>query len=133
MPSHKKRGLVPWLSAKADGKEVRFIQVGNSLLLSKQFHKLSTGAQHLYFCMAMESGGHREFIFPQSAARKYGISPSSLRRHIRELEKANYITVQSMKNLRLPNRYHFSLGWKEALPPPSTAAFLAICSKTAPI
>ena len=54
----------PWLSAKADCKEGRFIQIGNSLLLSEQFGKLKAGARDLYFRMAMESGGEREFTFP---------------------------------------------------------------------
>ena len=61
--------LLPHLSAKADNKEKRFIQVGNSLLLSKQFHALSTGSRFLYFCMAMESGGRKNFILPQKDAK----------------------------------------------------------------
>ena len=60
--SKRKHGptIVPALSAKVDNKK-RFIQVGNSLLLSKQFHALSTGSRFLYFCMAMESSGREEF------------------------------------------------------------------------
>lgn len=79
--SKRKHGptIVPALSAKVDNKEKRFIQVGNSLLLSKQFHALSTGSRFLYFCMAMESGGRKNFILPQKDAKKYGIAPSSLR------------------------------------------------------
>jgi len=123
-----KPGLVPWLSAKGDGKEKRFIQVGNTLLLSKTFQALGTGAQHLYFCMAMESGGKRQFIFPQSAAKKYGITPSSLRRHVKELEEAGLLKVYSMQTLRLPNEYEFSLRWKELSEP--TPYPLAICSKS---
>ena len=106
-------GLLPWLSAKPDGKEKRFIQIGNTLLLSKEFQALGSGAQRLYFAMAMESGGKRQFIFPQSAAKKYGITPSSLRRHVKELEQAGFLAVLSLQNLRLPNEYEFSLRWKE--------------------
>lgn len=49
--SKRKHGptIVPALSAKVDNKEKRFIRVGNSLLLSKQFHALSTGSRFLYF------------------------------------------------------------------------------------
>ena len=70
--SKRKHGptIVPALSAKVDNKEKRFIQVGNSLLLSKQFHALSTGSRFLYFCMAMESGGRKNFILPQKDAKK---------------------------------------------------------------
>lgn len=90
--SKRKHGptIVPALSAKVDNKEKRFIQVGNSLLLSKQFHALSTGSRFLYFCMAMESGGRKNFILPQKDAKKYGIAPSSLRKHINKLEAARF-------------------------------------------
>ena len=67
----------PWLSAKADCKEGRFIQIGNSLLLSEQMGKLKPGARYLYLCMTMEAGGKREFTFPASSAEKYHIPPSS--------------------------------------------------------
>ena len=112
--SKRKHGptIVPALSAKVDNKEKRFIQVGNSLLLSKQFHALSTGSRFLYFCMAMESGGRKNFILPQKDAKKYGIAPSSLRKHINELETARFIRVFSGKPTREPNRYEFCQGWK---------------------
>jgi hypothetical protein len=108
--------IVPWLSARADSRERRFIQVGNSLLFVPRFQRLAPGAKYLYFCMAMESGGRRNFIFPQAAALKYGLPPSSLRRYIRELEASGFLKVYSMKNLRKPNLYEFDLTWK--LPPP---------------
>lgn len=75
--SKRKHGptIVPALSAKVDNKGKRFIQVGNSQLLSKQFYALSTGSRFLYFCMAMESGGRKNFILPQKDAKKYGIAP----------------------------------------------------------
>ncbi len=101
-----------WLSARPDSKEKRFIQVGNSLLLSGTFQKLSSGARYTYFCMAMESGGKRDFIFPLSAAKKYGIAKNSIGRHITELIEANFITMQSGKIVRQPNLYSFSFEWK---------------------
>ena len=115
--SKRKHGptIVPALSAKVDNKEKRFIQVGNSLLLSKQFHALSTGSRFLYFRMAMESGGRKNLILPQKDAKKYGIAPSGLRKHINELKAARFIRVYSEKPTREPNRYEFCLSWK--LPP----------------
>ena len=70
--SKRKHGptIVPALSANVDNKEKRFIQVGNSLLLSKQFHALSTGSRFLYFCMAMESGGRKEGFHSSAKGRK---------------------------------------------------------------
>ena len=112
--SRARRGesIKGWLSARPDSAEKRFIQVGNTLLLSKAFQELSIGAQHTYLCMAMESGGKREFIFPLSAAKKYGISKNSLTRHVEELSAAKFITVQSGKTVRQPNLYAFSFEWK---------------------
>ncbi len=107
MAKYKRSALLPWLSARPDGKDGRFIQVGNSLLLSKRFQSLSRGAQHLYLCMAMESGGRREFIFPLSAAKKYGISSTCLRRQIGELKSEGFLCVDCMKSLRIPNVYRF--------------------------
>lgn len=130
--SKRKHGptIVPALSAKVDNKEKRFIQVGNSLLLSKQFHALSTGSRFLYFCMAMESGGRKDFILPQKDAKKYGIAPSSLRKHINELEAACFIRVYSRKPTREPNRYEFCLSWKLPPSPLRSHTPMAICSKS---
>lgn len=121
--------IVPWLSAKPDAREKRFIQVGNTLLLSCKFQELGAGARYLYLCMAMESGGRTAFILPQAAAKKYGISPSSLRRYINELESKKFIEVHSMKNLRKPNQYRFSFEWKAPSFHPSP---MATCSKSMP-
>ena len=109
--SKRKHGptIVPALSAKVDNKEKRFIQVENSLLLSKQFHALSTGSRFLYFCMAMES---------------------SLRKHINELEAARFIRVYSGKPTREPNRYEFCLSWKLPPSPLRSHTPMAICSKS---
>lgn len=107
----------PWLSARADCADGRFIQVGNSLLLSEAYKALSDGAKHLYQSMAMESGGRREFVFPRMAAKKYGISPRSLLRHVDELANAGFIDRASLRNLRQPNEYAFSLRWKEGQAP----------------
>lgn len=105
--------IKPWLSARPDCKEGRFIQVGNSLLLSEKFQALTAGARFLYLCMTMESGGKREFIFPVSAAKKYGIPKNSLTRQLAELQEKGFISVQSMANLRQPNEYSFCLEWRE--------------------
>ena len=104
--------IVAWLSAKPDNGEKRFIQVGDTLMLSPQFRALGIGARYLYLCMAMESGGKRDFVFPQSAAKKYGITSSSLRRHVAELKAGKFIKVYSEKPTREPNKYEFCSQWK---------------------
>lgn len=60
-------------------------------MLSHQFQNLGIGARYLYFFITMERGGKRDFIFPQSAAKKYGIKSSSLWRHIVGLEAGKFI------------------------------------------
>lgn len=109
-----KPAIVQWLSARSDNRESRFIQVGNSLVLSHEFQDLGVGTRYLYLCMAMESGGKRDFTFPQKAAEKYGIKPSSLWRHIKELEAGKFIKVYSGKPTREPNKYEFCPQWKRS-------------------
>ncbi len=119
MPRYKSRPtIVPWLSAKLDNREKRFIQVGDSLLFSDAFQELRVGAKHLYLCMAMESGGKRDFQFPTAAARKYGISSTSFWSYVRELEDSHFIICRSNKHLRRANDYSFSDGWKTMKPTP---------------
>ena len=113
--------ILPWLSGKLDEREGRFIQVGNSLLLSSKsdggreknaFLELSTGARLLYLCMAMESGGRRDFTFPLAAAKKYGFATATFRRYVEELVNGSFIVRVSNKNTRQPNDYSFSFEWK---------------------
>lgn len=106
--------IKPWLSARRDCKEGRFIQCGNSLLLSKQFQALTPGTRFLYLCMTMESGGRREFKFPLGAAQKYGIAKNSLTRQVAKLQRQGFIEVQSMANLRKPNEYRFLDDWRDS-------------------
>lgn len=105
--------IKPWLSAKYDCKEGRFIQIGNSLLLSKNFQALSIYARHMVLCMAMESGGRRQFIFPKSAGAKYGISYHTYRNCLAELKEALFIRcIEDNHTLRKPNVYEFISDWK---------------------
>ena len=118
MPRYKSRPtIVPWLSAKQDNREKRFIQVGDSLLFSEAFTSLHVGARYLYFCMAMESAGKRNFQFPTSAAKKYGISSSSFWAYVQELFAGGFIEYRSNKHLRRANDYRFSEVWKSSLFP----------------
>lgn len=117
MPRYKKDYKISsWLSARADCKEERFIQVGDSLMFSPKFQELSQGARLLYFAMAMESAGKIEFKFPLSKAKGHGFKEMSFRRHISELEEHGFITVTSGKNTREPNVYRFSFEWKKEPP-----------------
>lgn len=106
--------ILPWLSAKPDCKEGRFLQIGNSLFLSKEYRELSYAAQAIYLCMALESGGKRQFTFTKTDAKKYGICPKTLYRQIKELQDKKFLTVSSGKNTRTPNEFEFCFSWKES-------------------
>ncbi len=125
MPRHKAARNVPivgWLSLNLDCKEGRYIQVGNSLLLSRakdgteenRFIQLSPSTRMLYLCMAMEAGGRREFEFPLRAAKKYGINNSTLRRGVDELIRDGFLERDSGWNTRTENKFRFVFGWKGA-------------------
>lgn len=107
--------ICPWLSAKADCREGRFIQIGNSLLLSKKYQGLSSGAQKLYFAMAMESGGKPTLKLSHGAARKkYGIPGTTYDRAVKELISKGFV-VQIFDEHRSQfrtNEFRFAQEWK---------------------
>ncbi len=113
--------VLPWLSSRKDNEEGRFIQVGNSLLLTRKdengternrFLQLSFAARFCYLCMTLEAAGKRSFEFPLKAAKKYNIPPATFRRSVKELEAAQFIVKQSGKTVRQPNLYDFCFDWK---------------------
>lgn len=55
--------LRPWLPANKDCRDGRFIQVGNSLLLSDAFKRLKGSEHKTYFSLCMESGGKPDSNF----------------------------------------------------------------------
>lgn len=113
--------IKPWLSARTDSTEGRFIQVGNSLLLSHKatdsqegnsFLSLTANARLLYLAMCMEAAEKRQFEFPKRAAEKYGFSESTFRRCVKELMQNGFIVVNSGRTTREPNIYQFVNDWK---------------------
>ena len=108
----------PWLSARADCREGRFLQLGNSLLLSRHFQKLSANAQILYLCLAMEAGGKREVIISRSHAQKYGIAQTTFSRAIKQLSDAGFIRIDQTRGRYETNRFEFISDWKNKNPVP---------------
>lgn len=121
MPRKKSGGvMLPWLSARLDNKEGRFIQIGNSFLLSKEVKDLSPGARLMYLAMAMESAGKREFTFSRSTAQKFGISETTAARYIKELSSSGFIEMVSCGRFaRVANVYRFSMNWKQTATTPT--------------
>lgn len=123
--------IKPWLSARPDCTEGRFIQVGNSLLLSHKtnagtegnaFLKLTPNARLLYLDMCLEAGEQRQFIFPKAAAKKYGFTETTFRRGVNELSHKGFIAVNSVRTTREPNIYQFLSEWKTQ-PPSKSCSF----------
>ena len=114
MPRYRsKQPLPPWVTATPDGREGRFIQLGNTLLLSKTFLALNGNAQLLYIRMVNEAGGHREFTFTAGDARIYKMSKSGFAKSLDELKEKNFIEcAENNANLRKANVYRFCDGWK---------------------
>lgn len=106
--------ILPWLTEKWDGKEGRFIQVGNSLLLSKKFQALGQGRQLLYLCMALESGGKQEFKFTHGTAKKYGFAASTYDKYLSELCAAGFVEKIEYPGMAqyAPVTLKFSNRWK---------------------
>jgi len=67
--------------------------------------------------MAMESGGSREFVFPASSAKKYGIPRNSFERWKKELIDKGFIRVlYSGRLTREKSSYEFCFDWKPRPP-----------------
>jgi len=105
--------VLPWVSAKADCREPKFLQVGVSLLESKAFQRLSPSTRLLYLAMCHDAAGHQEFEFPHSRFAHYGLSNGTARAGIDALIESGFITREySGKIAREANRFRFSQSWK---------------------
>ena len=116
MPRHKAAvncAILPWLSANADCKEKKFLQIGCSIFGTDAFKELSSGAKWTYLCMSLEASGRRQFEFPAKTAKGYGIPVSSVRRYIDELIEMRFIACRSSGRFtRESNLYEFRFEWK---------------------
>lgn len=105
----------PWLSGRRDCREGRYIQVGNSLLLSEAFRKLSGNEHKVYFALCMESGGRPTAALSSAGAKKYGINESTFRRSIDKLIEKGFISCDFEDNPYKfkTNVYRFRTDWKK--------------------
>ena len=96
--------LLPWLTANPSGySDKRFVQVGNSLFLHKQFQVLKDSSRWLYLCLADESGGQRSVRFTHSVAEKYGFNRNTFDSCIKEL-----ISVKLIERVEDDERAQFA-------------------------
>jgi hypothetical protein len=114
MPSKRNR-FTPfplWQTNKLNGKEERFIRLGNSFLLSKQFNQLSYQAQIVYIHMMLESAGQKRFIFPKIKYIPFIPHHTFLKAKKELIENGFIEIIQNNRNLRKPNQYSFTEKWK---------------------
>lgn len=117
--SHRKQKSIadikPWLSSDKSCVEGRFIQVGNSWMMSKPLQVLTANARLLMLYMAMESGPSRRFAFTHSTAEKYGLSASTFDDAKKQLLQIGYIRIVNNEdyNQYKPNEFEFMSGWKD--------------------
>lgn len=80
--------IVPWLSARQDCKEGRFLQLGNSMLFSPVIQSLSGNTLFFYLALSMEAGGRPYVVFSHGVAwKKYHIAPTTYDRAKKSLSK----------------------------------------------
>ena len=91
----------------------RFIQVANSLMLSRRFQALTPNARWVYFSLAMEAGGRKEVTLSHSAARtKYGITKSGYDSAVRQLKENGFIKLVDGLGRLESNRFEFIRDWQ---------------------
>ena len=71
----------------------------------------------IYTFMLLESGGKLEFEFPRSKYKKIA-SNDGFQKALAELVRVGLIEIVSKNaNLRKPNKYRFSIRWKDTVKP----------------
>ena len=129
--SKRKHGptIVPALSVKVDNKKT--IHSGWKRTAPLQAVPRTQHRQPVsLFLHGRGEQRKEEFHSSTKGRKKYGIAPSSLRKHINELEAARFIRVYSGKPTREPNRYEFCLSWKLPPSPLRSHTPMVICSKS---
>ena len=107
----------PWQTCKENGKEERYIRLGNSQLLHPSMIGLSDKAKVIYMYMLLESGGKKEFCFPRSKYKKICGNDAFQRAKDELINKGFIKEKQNNANLRKPNVYEFLADWKDYMPP----------------
>ena len=102
----------PWQTKNTDGREKRYIRIGNSQLLSNAMNKgnLSHAAFRVYIFMLLEAAGKREFTFPHSKYSRI-ISDGGFQKAKAELIEKGFIKITEKYKTR-SNKYAFTDAWK---------------------
>lgn len=108
-----KHCIIPWLTAKIDCREPKYIQCGVTLFEHPSFKRLTPAQRCLYLAMCMDAGVHQEFTFSKARIEHYGFSYATGRDAIDALIAGGFITkIYSGQVTREKNGYAFSEQWK---------------------
>lgn len=89
-----------------------YARIGVSFMGHPALTWLSHPAHRVYMHMLVEAKGQAEFKFPRAKYKDW-MAPGIFSDCVDELERYGFIIVkQRNKNLRQPNLYRFSDGWK---------------------
>lgn len=101
-----------WMSAKENLVEIRFIQLGNSLMQHPATMELNHTSYRVLTYMFLESGGKRIFTFPKTKWKKF-ISPDGFQKAKKQLIKLGFIKeIENNAHRKKANVYSFNVEWK---------------------
>ncbi len=70
----------------------------------------------LYICLAMESGGKPFAKLSRGNAKKYGFSPATYSRAVKQLIQAGFVKIAEDTGRYETNRFEFTNDWKSKSP-----------------
>ncbi len=105
--------ISPWASGTLDGAEPHYLQVGVKLFEHPVFQSLTPLQRYLYLCMLHDAEGRKEFVFPNSRIKHFGMKNTAARDGIEVLiQKGFIVRLFSGKATREKSGYAFSQAWK---------------------
>lgn len=113
--ARRRKPLPDWATAKGDGIEQRFIQIGNSLMYHPAWNKLSPNAVRVYIHMMLESGGKIQFTMPHRVYSQFVSGPAFQRAKAELIEAGFILEEKNGKGTRSDSVYKFCFEWKKKL------------------
>ena len=90
----------------------RFVPLTNALMLDKLFQSLTPNARWFFLALCMEAGGRPTVTMSHSAAKKYGITPSSYDSAVKQLTEKGFIKLADNLSRLETNRFELLFVWR---------------------
>ena len=85
----------------------RFVPLTNALMLDTLFQSLTPNARWFFLALCMEAGGKPTVSMSHSAAKKYGIKPTSYDAAVKQLTERGLIKLVDGLSRLETNRFEF--------------------------